>query len=574
MIFKATVTFIRPTRLRWITIRTLTTQWYFATDVPLKRPHEQSNQAKARPKSFKAFDSVDCGKLEAAFRDRQGQKRGTSDVQVREDNLFTVDLDKMELRPTFWEGSTYEVRRGLWFDSNGTPLPHDLSEELEELCGTRDKVLKLKGDYSEGKYAVFFGGSVTDATGENQTAAKADRETGYILKNLDGGEMLLNYLKSGLGSILPFNGMKITRAEGRPNSGNTGEQRKTQTQQTQGNTELLQDVVNKYVVDPSSSYISNIVSWTGIPGFAKSDTSKIPTEDTQAEDGTKNDYEDWNSVAETSSKNVGRGKRKVDHLVFCVHGIGQSLGKKYEYVNFAHNINLLRKNMKALYRSSDQLKNLNKQSGNHDWSYNSRVQVLPITWRHAIRFQIEPIAEEAKNPALPPLSDIMIPGIMPFRKLFGDVAVDVLLYMSTYYQLLILEEVTRQLNQLYERYIEINPDFDGEVHLIGHSLGSLILFDLLSQNETYKLNFNVSKFFSIGSPIGLLKLIHRIRVLPDQANEEKLTLGLAGVSSDTPNCKEIYNVYHTCDPVAYRIEPLIDPSMGKYGSPTYPHGLS
>ena len=573
MILKATVSFIRPTRLRWITIRTLTTQWYFATDVPLKKPHEQSNQAKARPKSFKAFDSADCGKLEAAFRDRQGHRKGTSEVQVREDNLFTVDLDKMELRPTFWEGSTYEVRRGLWFDSNGTPLPHDLSEELEELCETRDKVLKLKGDYSEGKYAVFFGGSATDATGENQTAAKADRETGYILKNLDGGEMLLNYLKSGLGSILPFNGMKITRAEGRPNGGNTGEQRKTQTQQTQGNTELLQDVVNKYVVDPSSSYISNIMSWTGIPGFAKSDTSKIPTEDTQAEDGTKNDYEDWNSVAETSSKNVGRGKRKVDHLVFCVHGIGQSLGKKYEYVNFAHNINLLRKNMKALYRSSDQLKNLNKQSGNHDWSYNSRVQVLPITWRHAIRFQIEPIAEEAKNPALPPLSDIMIPGIMPFRKLFGDVAVDVLLYMSTYYQLLILEEVTRQLNQLYERYIEINPDFDGEVHLIGHSLGSLILFDLLSQNETYKLNFDVSKFFSIGSPIGLLKLIHRIRVLPDQASEEKLTLGLVGVSSDTPNCKEIYNVYHTCDPVAYRIEPLIDPSMGKYEQsylPTWP----
>ena len=573
MILKATVTFIRPTRLRWITIRTLTTQWYFATDVPLKKPHEQSNQAKARPKSFKAFDSADCGKLEAAFRDRQGQKSGTSDVQVREDNLFTVDLDRMELRPTFWEGSTYEVRRGLWFDSNGTPLPHDLSEELEELCGTRDKVLKLKGNYSEGKYAVFFGGSVTDATGENQTAAKADRETGYILKNLDGGEMLLNYLKSGLGSILPFNGMKITRAEGRPNGGNTGEQRKTQTQQTQGNTELLQDVVNKYVVDPSSSYISNIVSWTGIPGFAKSDTSKIPTEDTQAKDETKNDYEGQGSIAETSSKYVERGRRKVDHLVFCVHGIGQSLGKKYEYVNFAHNINLLRKNMKALYRSSDQLKNLNKQSGNHDWSYNSRVQVLPITWRHAIRFQIEPIAEEAKNPALPPLSDIMIPGIMPFRKLFGDVAVDVLLYMSTYYQLLILEEVTRQLNQLYERYIEINPDFDGEVHLIGHSLGSLILFDLLSQNETYKLNFDVSKFFSIGSPIGLLKLIHRIRVLPDQASEEKLTLGLAGVSSDTPNCKEIYNVYHTCDPVAYRIEPLIDPSMGKYEQsylPTWP----
>ena len=573
MILVATAGLIRPTKLRWIAVRTLTTQWFFATDVPLRKPHEQSYQAKARPKFFKVFDSIDCGKLEAAFRDRQEHKRDTSEVQVREDNLFTVDLDKMELRPTFWEGPTYEVRRGFWFDSNGTPLPHDLSEELEKLCETRDKVLELKGDYPEGKYAVFFGGSTSDTTGEGTTTTKANNETGYILKNLDGGEMLLNYLKSGLGSLLPFNGMKITRAEGKPNGGNAGQQRKIQTQQTQSNTELLQDVVNKYVVDPSSSYISNIASWTGISGLTKSDTSKIQTEDVQARDEAKNDYEGQDSIVETGGKNAEGGRRKVDHLVFCVHGIGQSLGKKYEYVNFAHNINLLRKNMKALYGSSDQLKNLNRQSGHHDWSHNCRVQVLPITWRHAIRFQIEPIAEEAKNPALPPLSDIMIPGIMPFRKLFGDVAVDVLLYMSTYYQLLILEEVTRQLNELYERYIEVNPDFDGEVHLVGHSLGSLILFDLLSQNETYKLNFDVSKFFSIGSPIGLLKLIHRIRILSDQASEEKLALGLAGVSSDTPVCKEIYNVYHTCDPVAYRIEPLIDPSMGKYEQsylPTWP----
>ena len=94
------------------------------------------------------------------------------------------------------------------------------------------------------------------------------------------------------------------------------------------------NVVNKYVVDPSSSYISNIVSWTGIPGFAKSDTSKIPTEDTQAKDETKNDYEGQGSIAETSRQSVERGRRKVDHLVFCVHGIGQSLGKKISIMEF------------------------------------------------------------------------------------------------------------------------------------------------------------------------------------------------------------------------------------------------
>ena len=72
----------------------------------------------------------------------------------------------------------------------------------------------MKGDYSEGKYAVLLGGSVTDATGKTKQRLRLIVKQDTSLKNLDGGEMLLNYLKSGLGSILPFNGMKITRAEG------------------------------------------------------------------------------------------------------------------------------------------------------------------------------------------------------------------------------------------------------------------------------------------------------------------------------------------------------------------------
>lgn len=39
----------------------------------------------------------------------------------------------MELSPTYWEGPTYQVRRGVWFDSSNQPLSSDLTSEIEGL---------------------------------------------------------------------------------------------------------------------------------------------------------------------------------------------------------------------------------------------------------------------------------------------------------------------------------------------------------------------------------------------------------------------------------------------------------
>lgn len=43
----------------------------------------------------------------------------------------------------------------------------------------------------------------------------------------------------------------------------------------------------------------------------------------------------------------------------------------------------------------------------------------------------------------------------------------------------IISKVGNELNRLYQVFIERNPYFCGKVSLVGHSLGSLILFDLL-----------------------------------------------------------------------------------------------
>lgn len=51
----------------------------------------------------------------------------------------------------------------------------------------------------------------------------------------------------------------------------------------------------------------------------------------------------------------------------------------------------------------------------------------------------------------------------------------------------IISKVGNELNRLSKLFMDKNPNFKGTISLIGHSLGSVILFDLLrNQNETDK----------------------------------------------------------------------------------------
>lgn len=46
-----------------------------------------------------------------------------------------------------------------------------------------------------------------------------------------------------------------------------------------------------------------------------------------------------------------------------------------------------------------------------------------------------------------------------------------------------MDTVASEMNRLYALYCQRNPDFKGPVSLGGHSLGSVILFDLLSHQK-------------------------------------------------------------------------------------------
>lgn len=57
---------------------------------------------------------------------------------------------------------------------------------------------------------------------------------------------------------------------------------------------------------------------------------------------------------------------------------------RMESINFVHDVNVLRKTIKSVYANSADLKALNSELGAGPG--NSRVQVLPVCWRHLLDF--------------------------------------------------------------------------------------------------------------------------------------------------------------------------------------------
>lgn len=167
-----------------------------------------------------------------------------------------------------------------------------------------------------------------------------------------------------------------------------------------------------------------------------------------------------------------------------------------------------------------------------------KLQVLPITWRDKLNFD-----HPTNDNTLPSFSEICPSGATTIRSLIGDIGLDILLYDDVYYQRQIIDAVITELNEKYEIYKKHHPNIEIEISLIGHSLGSLILFDILSTQEyCHKLNFKVNNFFGVGSPVSIFKLIQRY-------NFKKLA------------CENYYNIFHECDPIGYRIEPLVNRSV-------------
>jgi hypothetical protein len=331
------------------------------------------------------------------------------------------------------------------------------------------------------------------------------------------------------------------------------------------------------------------------------------------EDPAKQDEEvrrrDEREIEEDYRETEGEDQgREIEHLILVTHGIGQRLGLRLESVNFVHDVNTLRKTIKAVYADSPDLRALNAELEDAE-RVNSRVQVLPICWRHLLDFpkqslrhnrQEHDLADtEIEDEEFPSLEDITVEGVPAVRNLITDLALDILLYQSPAYKDHISRIVVSECNRIHKLFLDRNPTFNGKISFIGHSLGSAIMFDILCtqgqqlekkhqrDKHALKLNFEVEDFYALGSPIGLFQMLKGKTIVGrenattrrrsattsmDDAVLDPPTLSKASTSLrnpsalpdasiSSPKCTQIFNIFHPTDPISYRVEPLISPAM-------------
>ncbi|XP_072534261.1 SEC23-interacting protein isoform X3 [Salminus brasiliensis] len=156
---------------------------------------------------------------------------------------------------------------------------------------------------------------------------------------------------------------------------------------------------------------------------------------------------------------------QVDHLVFMVHGIGPVCDLRFrsmvECVDDFRTVSL--KLLQSHFKKAQ------------DDRIISRVEFLPVHWHTALHGDATGVDRRIKK--------ITLPSTGRLRHFTNETLLDVLFYNSPTYCQTIMDTVAFEINRLYALFMQRNPDFKGGVSVSGHSLGSLILFDLLSNQK-------------------------------------------------------------------------------------------
>lgn len=224
----------------------------------------------------------------------------------------------------------------------------------------------------------------------------------------------------------------------------------------------------------------------------------------------------------------------IDHLVICVHGIGEAMWSRKVF------------NREPFDSACDTFRGLIADFKQDHDNQIGRIEVLHVKW-----FQILSESSYAQH-----INDITLPTVPVLRQFANGAVSDVLFYLNEKHRHDILEHVARRIIEIIDCFKRENGDtFTGKVSLVGHSLGSVICYDLLFLN---RLPFDIQKLFLLGSPLGMF-------------------LTARGDICDfipIPRCTQIINVFHPNDPVAYRLEPLVNPLMRDASPELVPYYLT
>ncbi|KAL2421615.1 putative phospholipase C20G8.02, mitochondrial [Exophiala dermatitidis] len=662
-------------------------RWFYAVDVPKRKPFasESTPEEKAKPppvpKKLVPFSSRDSQAIEKAFQSLDKDDHGQGDnaeptstkVPVNEDFLYDVHIEKRELEPVYWLGPVYDVRRGSWFYADGStlkPCDENLANQLEEgyLKVAPWRRIPTTSSRSSSQPRSRPTSTVIDNTTAQTTSitppSQDDGPTAgsnthrlfgaYMNTTVTYQDATVAYLTTDdlfsrvsstvYGRFVGYGGTKVVRGwsdtkttDSKAGSKavevpSTKDKRKSANVPAEAAPNVEQNdsspqSTDQEVTKPRRTALERQLS--SLAGMPHPDDAQDLAEEEARE-------EEEREMEDAREKDGDDQARQIDHLVLVTHGIGQRLGLRLDSINFIHDVNTMRKTMKAVYDSAPDLQAL---SGDPK---NCKIQVLPICWRHLLDFPKQSLkqnrkefdlgdADAAFDDEYPSLQDITVEGVPAVRNLITDLAMDVLLYQSAYREH-IATIVQKECNRVYQLF-KARTGFDGKVSFCGHSLGSAILFDLLCrQEETSKtrprrvssrasrdyhgpehndlrLDFDVEKFFCLGSPIALFQML-KGRTIAGRSMLHLNSLGSSGmptspfdpdpmgndpfdsslrpggtgsggigstsnslipISVSSPKCNELFNIFHPTDPIAYRMEPLISPAMAQLKSQPLPY---
>mmetsp|Transcript_8883 Transcript_8883/g.21716 ORF Transcript_8883/g.21716 Transcript_8883/m.21716 type:complete len:434 (+) Transcript_8883:1-1302(+) len=267
---------------------------------------------------------------------------------------------------------------------------------------------------------------------------------------------------------------------------------------------------------------------------------------------------------------------EADHLVLVIHGIGEMM-KTFDLFGLkkvptiADCCGYLRDNHTEI-SGARLAQTLQTNDTTLESKTSGRVEYLPVEWHEAFSIQstrrpsTSPVSSDANRlKRTVSINDISLRTIPNLRSFANDTLMDILYFMSPAHHDIIIDIVTFELNFIVKRFRTLTG-FKGEISIIGHSLGSIVAWDILDHQETddidpqtestvtkddksYRypqLKFQTDMVFLLGSPIPVFLMMR------NQENPLPSTFTLNG-------CPKVFNIFHPYDPVSYRIEPLLHP---------------
>ncbi|UZJ52696.1 hypothetical protein CBS101457_002016 [Exobasidium rhododendri] len=538
-------------------------------------------------------------------------------VEVMEDHLFDVDLEKMNIFPAFWKGALLKVVRATWFFStlssgDFAPIPYNegLSYDLElayerakpwERSSRTEETEKGKTDEQQVQEAERYALPSMDNRGE---VSFQDASSGRIytqdlagkLMSVIGGSLVIRgweeTARRSKVSMLPLHSYlwSAKSQEDEDSGDSTGGSKVAQSKEgaakapskafastsgTEGEGgESKQSDGGFFSLWPKSENVLRPgYDLLRALGWSKKDATEEEqraTKQRNTESRLKNDSKaDETKGTEQEESFPDDLKDEPPELVLAIHGIGQKMVEDWDAIDFIYDVEKLRKVANKMAADSA-LKRLAR---------GRRAQFLPISWRRDLVFEGD---GRKCNDNHYTLDDISNSATIPIvRSVISKVVLDVPYYLSRH-KAKMVEGVVDELNRVYRLFVRRNPDFEekgGRVSLIGHSLGSSLIADVLSAQPTVvlplsqqskesltsnkSLLFNVKNLFLIGSPNAFFfhlegaQMMARKRMsgpqnVSDDANDDG-TGGYACLAAEA-----IYNYYNSTDPVALQLSPTVD----------------